>query len=87
MGSGLEIKDIHSRHEFCTKKVLNININMNTANQSINSFDMSLTNLWDKTLGFLPSLFASFIIVFLGYIIANLVGKAATKAAEFLRID
>lgn len=58
-----------------------------TTNQIIGSFQASLINLWYNALSFLPSLFAGFVILFLGYIIASVLGRAARRATELLKVD
>lgn len=48
---------------------------------------ISLVDLGDRLLAFLPALIGALLVFFLGWIISSAIGKLATRAAETIRID
>ena len=60
---------------------------MNSVQTWGEAISMSLFGLWDKFIGFLPSLVGALFVFFAGLIVATAVGKAVEKLFQLLRVD
>ena len=55
--------------------------------QQIDVFVASLTTFWTQLAGFVPQLLAALLLLFLGWILANLVRSALGKTLDMLKFD
>jgi small-conductance mechanosensitive channel len=55
--------------------------------QQLDLFVASLTSFWTRLAGFVPQLLAAFVILFVGWIVANLARTGVTKLLDLLGFD
>jgi hypothetical protein len=55
--------------------------------QQLDIFVASLTSFWTQLAGFVPQLLAALLLLFLGWILANLMRTAVTKILDALKFD
>lgn len=55
--------------------------------QQLDVFVASLTSFWTQLAGFVPQLLAALLLLFLGWILANLIRTAVSKVLDVLKFD
>jgi len=55
--------------------------------QQLDVFVASLTSFWTQLAGFVPQLLAALLLLFVGWLLANLARTGVTKLLDLLRFD